>query len=60
MKRAKPLRVTLKIHERDMYRLPPECILSVEEQTPAGWTRRLPDQPRPTRTPLVPWPGGQP
>ena len=41
---AKPLRVTVRIAARDLPRLAALDVVSVEEQTPAGWTRRLPER----------------
>ena len=37
-----PLRVTVLISERNLPNLKGCRIVAVEEQTPAGWTRRVP------------------
>jgi len=40
--KAKPLRVTVRIQARDLPKLAGLDVLSIEETTPAGWTRRVP------------------
>ena len=44
MKLAQEYRVTVHIAARDLPKLAGLDVVAVEEKTPAGWTRRVPDR----------------